>query len=391
MRGAVILVLLGGCLGEAQPGADAGAASDMPVQDLTGSADDGSQADAATSPPDLAQTGVPFVFVSGYSPQIARYRLDTTSGMLTSLGTTAVAGNPSFLAIDKARGRLYAADEAGSQVRGFSMNASGALTPLNSVSSGGSGPAHLSIHPSGNWVLVANYGDGKVTVIPVQSNGNLGAATDNRTAGANAHQIFSNPAGTVVYVPCKGDGHVAQYSFDATLGKLAPLTPPTMATAVGAGPRHMALHPTRSFAYLINELDNTMSALSVDGGGRLSIIHSPGTLPAGFMGNNTTAEVWVHPSGAYVYGSNRGDNSIVRFSIDQSTGRITLVDHVKTGGNTPRSFHIDPTARFVLAANQNSNLVTVLKMDGSGALTATGQQVTVTSPAFVETVYLPGP
>ncbi len=387
MRGIVMLgMLCAGCLPDGEQGiADLAMAPDAGETDMSTVGTDGAAQD-------LAPSGVPFVYVSGSGAQIARYRMNAATGALTSLGNTPAAGNPSFLAIDVVRRHLYAADETGSQVRAFSMDASGALTSLGAVSSGGSGPAHVSVHPSGAWVLVANYGDGKVAVLPVQSNGSLGAASDVRTAGANAHQIFANAAGTVVYVPCLGANYVAQYSFDATLGKLTPLAPATVAAAAGAGPRHLALYPGKSFAYLINELNSTMTAYAIDSGGRLTSIHTLSTLPSGFSGSNTGAEVWVHPSGSWVYGSNRGDDSIVRYTLDSSTGRMTLGGHDKSGGTTPRSFAIDPSGRFLLAANQGSNLTVVFAIDATtGALTATGNQVTTTGPTFVEVVLLAGP
>jgi 6-phosphogluconolactonase len=167
---------------------------------------------------------------------------------------------------------------------------------------------------------------------------------------------------------------------------------PSVATANGAGPRHLAFHPSGRFAYLINELNDTMTAMGWDSdAGRLSPLQTLTTLPGGFNGNNNTcAEVVVHPSGAYVYGSNRGHNSIVTFAIDQDAGTMTLVGHTATGGNTPRNFTVDPTGTVMLVANQGSSNVVAFAIDG-GALSSLGVVATPASPAYVGVVYLPGP
>jgi 6-phosphogluconolactonase len=347
---------------------------------------------SSTTPPKT--TGPLFAYGGGYSQNIAVFSVNASTGAFTAQAAAPVsAGNPSFLAVNPTSTNLYAANEQqAGRVSAFSINAkTGALTALNDVSSKGSGPAHVSVDATGKWVFVANYTDGAIAVLPVQANGSLGEATDTRNAGANAHQIVMDPSHTFVFVPCKGADYVAQYTFDKVAGKLSPNTTPTVASAQGAGPRHIAFHPTGKFAYVINELNSTMTSYSFDGTtGRLTTLESLSTLPAGFNGNNTGAEVWVHPSGKWVLGSNRGHNSLVVFGVDPATGKLSLKGHTPTGGNTPRHFGADPLGGLVYAANQDSGTITAFKLDAAtGALTAGAASTNATSPSFIGLVNLP--
>jgi 6-phosphogluconolactonase len=378
---ALVLLSLCGCAAESFPedfGIPDLTGYDAPVLDLT---------PVEAGPPDLSLRPINVVYVSGYSAQIARFLLDSSTGMLTAMGTTPVSGNPSFLAVDPVGRQLYAVDEASpGLVRAFSIDQrTGALTPLGAtVASGGNGPAHLSVDPLGRWLLVANYGDGTVTVIRLNPDGSLGAQSDNKLAGANAHQILADENDMHVFVPCKGADYTAQYLFDAFSGKLTPNGPATApASAPGAGPRHLALRP--GFAWLIEENSSTMTAYTRDNFGRLTFLQSLSTVPTGTSGN-AAAEVVL--SGNFLYGSNRGHDSIVQFSLD-ATGRMTQVGFTKTGGKTPRSFTIFD--RWLLVANQDSNEVRVMSLDPlSGVPTLTSVQVAVPTPAFVGVVSLSG-
>lgn len=323
---------------------------------------------------------------------ITAYSVNTTSGALTLLGATSGGTNPSFLAFDVPRGRLYAVNEGNpGQIAAFELRPDAGLALLNRVSSQGAGPAHVSVDPSGRWVMAANYTGGNVAVLPVRGgDGGLGPATDTQASGGQAHQILTDATGRFAYVPCKAANYVAQYRFDADAGTLTALAPATVATAAGAGPRHLALHPSGQWAFLINELDDTMTSLRVAADGRLTPVDTKSTLPAGFMGTNTGAEVQVHPNGRFVFGSNRGHNSIVTFSIDQQTGALTLVGHAPTGGNTPRHFDVDPGGTLLLVGNQGSGTVHALRINPStGVLTPLGQQAMVNGPAFVGMTVLP--
>jgi 6-phosphogluconolactonase len=336
-------------------------------------------------------------YASGYAPSISIFSVDPTTGGLGSKKTVAAFGtSPSFLAVNRTATNLYAVDEVSAgRVGTYSIDASnGALTHLNDVSSQGSGPAFVSVDATGKFVLVANYTDGTIAVLAVQAGGRLSATpADSRLAGANAHMIVTDPSNQFVFVPCLGSDYVAQYLFDAASGKLTPNAVPTVPTASGAGPRHIAFHPSGTYAYLINEKNSTMTAYSLAAAtGRLTEIETKSTLPSGFSGSNSGAEVWVHPSGKFVYGSNRGNDSIVVFAIDGATGKMTLVGHTRTGGATPRDFTLDPTGGFLYAANQNSNDIVPFAIDSTqGTLSSTASSVPVTSPSFIAVVRLPAP
>lgn len=356
-----------------------------------GAASDGATGDLAPGPPDLSPPPPLYAYVGGYAPQISRYRFDATTGALTTLGTTAASGNPSFLAFDPARRHLYAVDESNSKVQAFAIDAtSGNLTHLGlDQPSGGSGPAHLSVDPSGAWVLVANYGNGTVATLRIQGDGSLAAPSTPVAAGMMAHEIVTDATGRFAFVPCLGSNDVAQYRFDAATGALSPSTPATVAAASGAGPRHLAFHPGGGFAYIINETASTLAAYTYDGAGHLATLQSNvSTLPPGFSGSNTAAELQLYGNGRWLYASNRGDDSIALFTVG-SDGKLTATAWQKTGGKTPRHFSIDPTGRWILVADQDSNDVRVLRLGADGKLTAVGSPVTVTAPSFVAAVPLP--
>lgn len=390
-RGAWLSALLAiGCLGGGGAASDGGGAADGGARDLA--APGGGAGDLAPAPPDLSPPPTPYVYVSGYSPQIARFRLDPQTGALTALGTTPAAGDPSFLAVDPARRHLYAVDESGSQVQAFAIDpTSGALTHIGTDrGSGGTGPAHLAVDGSGAWLLVANYGDGRVAVLPIAGDGSLGAPGAPLTdCSQKAHEIVLDGANQHAYVPCLADDVIGQYAFSAADGNLSASTPATV--KAGTGPRHLALAPSGAFAYEIGEIDSTLGVYAVDAAGRLTELQRVSTLPAGFMGSSTGAEVQVHPSGTLVYGSNRildGDGDLVIFAAG-GDGKLTLVGHQATG-KTPRHFSLDPTGRWLLVADQGSDDVRVFSVDAaSGKLTAAGAPVSVPAPSFVGVVPLP--
>lgn len=329
-------------------------------------------------------------YVSG-GADIAWYDVDRGTGALTPTSSiVAFRTGASFLAM-RGTSSLYAVT-SGNRVGAYAVNeTTGALTFLNDVASGGTGPTHVSVDATGGSAFVANYGNGTISVFPIQSNGGLGAATQTLTAGANAHMIAADATNQSVFVPCLGANYVAQYRFEPATGMLTPNAVPTMATASGAGPRHIAFAPGGTHVYLINELDSTISALSLDAAtGRLTTIQTLSTRAAGATGTNTTAEVFVHPSGNFLYGSNRGDNNIAVFTINPTTGMLTPASHTSTQGMTPRNFAIDPTGSFLYAANQNSDSVVPFRIDPTtGALTPTATAITVPTPQFVGVFALP--
>jgi 6-phosphogluconolactonase len=405
--GATFFALLWGCSssgpstspdGGGKPGHDASAPRDS-GSPIESSVIDSSRPDHEASAPeagDASKPGILVAYASGYSPDIDWFSVDSTTGGLASVGDVASFGtSPSFLAVNPAATHLYAVDEnATGQVGAYSIDPkSGALTFQNAVSSGGNGPPFVSVDATGKFVLVANYGDGSVSVLPVLADGSLGAAVDTESVGAEAHMIVTDPTNHFVFVPCKGVDYVAQFVFNSMTGKLTPNAVPRVATATGAGPRHLAFHPNGRYAYLINETNSTLSLYGFDAtAGTLHEIQTVSTIPSTFTGTNTAAEVHVHPSGAWTFGSNRGDDSLVVFAIDASTGKMTLVGFTPSGGTMPRDFTLDPTGTFLYAANQGTGNVVPFRFDAtSGSLSPVATSLTVPAASFVGLVVLPGP
>jgi 6-phosphogluconolactonase len=361
---------------------DAPTTGDAPA----GGGDGGSE---ASSPAHLV------AYASGYGPDLHRFSFDPAVGALTPLSSTpAFGGSPSFLAANRAGTTLYAVDEnATGRVGAYAIDpATGALTFLGAVSSGGNGPPFVSVDATGRWVFVANYGDGTVSVLPVRAGGGLGAPVQTLTVGAQAHMIVADASNRFVFVPCKGADYVAQFLFDATSGKLTPNAASHVTTAAGAGPRHVAFHPNGRFVYLINETNSTMTAYALDGTqGTLSEIQTLSTLPSGYSGpTNTAAEVWVHPSGHWVLGSNRGQDSLAIFAIDPSGGTMTYDGYITSGGTTPRDFTFDPSGSHVYAADQGTGQVVPFDFDAtSGKLSPVGSPASVPSASFIGFVALP--
>ncbi|AMY08828.1 6-phosphogluconolactonase [Luteitalea pratensis] len=355
-----------------------------------------------------------FVYFGTYTGEksqgIYRARLDLAAGTVSEPELAATVTSPSFLALDPARRHLYAANEMGKfgdkptgAVSGFAIDrATGALTLLNQESSGGSGPAHVSVDRKGHTVLVANYGGGSVASLPIGPDGRLGPAASvivhegssvhpKRQTKPYAHSINMDTVNTFAYAADLGVDRIFIYRLDPTSSKLTPATPAYATMTPGSGPRHLSFHPSGKYAYVINELALTVTVFSRDAkSGALTEVQTISTLPAGQAADPafSTAEVVVHPSGKFLYGSNRGHDSLVVFAIDDKTGKLTLVQHVPTQGSTPRGFGIDPTGRYLLAGNQRSDSVVVFRIDAtSGRLTPTGQTLKVGSPVSV--VFVP--
>jgi 6-phosphogluconolactonase len=308
--------------------------------------------------------------VSGYGPLIRSYTL-TSEGALALRSESPAGKNPSFIARHPDGTHLYAVSEVGEgKVITFALSADdGQVAPVNAVSSGGKGPCFCSVVPNGKWLLAANYGSGHVALIPILADGTLGNPSDVQQPGVNAHMAITGPDGRFVYVPCKGSDYIAQFRLDAKAGKLIPLKPATVATAKGAGPRHLAFAADGTRAYGINELDNTMTQYAVAEDGTLSVVASVPTLPEGFNGKNTTAHIALTHNDSLCFGSNRGHDSLVRTSIADD-GTLTVVDHVgmDDGLKTPRHFAISPDGRFLVAAAQDGDVLLVYAIADDGAL-----------------------
>lgn len=338
----------------------------------------------------------------GASQGIYRLDLDGSTGQLGEPKLAAETVNPSFLAVRPDGKLLVAVGEGGynAGVSSFAIDAAtGDLQLVNRQSSGGAGPCHVNFSPSGRTVLVANYGGGTVASLPIDADGKLSPAAStiaHRGKGPNekrqdkphAHSINLDAAGRFAVAADLGCDKLFVYRLDDAAHTLTPHDPPAADLKPGAGPRHFAFHPTGKFAYSINELDSTVTVFQYDAGrGVLTPVQSVPTLPGDFRGSSTTAEVVVHPSGRFVYGSNRGHDSLAVFAADEATGRLTPTGHVATGGKTPRNFNVTPDGSWLIAANQGSNSLVVFRIDpATGMPKATGQAVSVGAPVCVRFV-----
>ncbi|MGH9883474.1 MAG: lactonase family protein, partial [Pyrinomonadaceae bacterium] len=314
--------------------------------------------------------------------------------------------NPSFLTIDGSRQYLYAVNEVGEfsgkpggAVSAFAIDSrTGNLTFLNQQTSSGADPCHLIVDRRRKFLLVANYTGGNLSVLSIQRDGSLGPATDlvqhegssikEQQKGPHAHCIILDASDRHALAADLGVDKVMIYRFDETTGKLKPNKQPWFSLKPGAGPRHLTLHPRGKYLYVINELDSTMSAFSYDGvNGTLRLLETVSTLPDVFSGRSYCADLHVSPSGKFLYGSNRGHDSIVVFAIDESTGRLKYLEHASTQGKWPRNFTIDPTGRFLLVANQHSDSVVTFRIDPeTGRLKATGHVAEIPTPVCLKFV-----
>lgn len=330
---------------------------------------------------------------------IYRSVLDLETGKLSDPVLVAEAQNPSFLEIHPNGNFLYAVSEASGagSVGAYAIDAdAGNLKLLNQQPSGGAGPCHVSIDHTGRNLLVANYGSGSAAVIPIESDGRLAEPTGlaqhegssvnpKRQSGPHAHSINVSPDNRFAFVPDLGIDKIMIYRLDVEKGTISANTPPCAQVKPGSGPRHFAFHPDRNYAYVINELDCTVTAFAYESAsGALTEIQTITTLPSGFDGANTCAEVRVHPGGKFLYGSNRGHDSIVVYRVDLAKGALTFVEHETGDIKTPRNFNIDPTGRFCLVANQDSDSVVVFRIDRqTGALEPTGHRIAVPKPVCI--------
>jgi len=350
----------------------------------------------------------------GNGQGIYLFEMNPATGALVQRAVFPSNANPSWLAFDPSRTHLYAANEtatspgsASGSVSAYAIDrTSGHLTLLNTVSSEGAGPAHLSVHPSGKWVLVANYAGGTVAVLPIQVGGKLGAATDvKRDHGPvgpvhassappgsfaisghdnpHAHMIQSDPAGRFVLASDLALDRIFIWKFDADHGTLA-ANDPAAALPPGDGPRHFTFHPNGRWLYALTEEASTLVTFDYDADhGRLTPRQTISTLPKGFTGTNFTSEVMVSADARFVYAANRLHDSIAWFSIDPA-GTLTLAGEAWTRGDYPRSFNIDPAGNFLYSCNQRGDAIAAFRVDRkTGSLTFTGEYTPVGTPAII--------
>ncbi len=342
----------------------------------------------------------------GTSAGIYICKLNLATGELTKF-SSAKSPDPAFLAIDRKRKFLYAANEIGEfngkksgAVSAFAINQkTGELTFLNQQATNSPGPCSVIIDKTGKCVLAANYSGGSVSVFPVKADGSLGEVSDlvqhqgssvnpNRQKEPHAHTIIIDNSNRFAFCADLGLDKVMIYKLDAKQGKLTPNTQAFAAVKPGAGPRHFKIHPNNKFAYVINELDSTVTAFAYDKTqGTLKEMQTVPTLPADFSGTSYCADIHVHPSGKFLYGSNRGHDSIVVYTLDATTGKLTLAQHQSTQGKVPRNFAVDPTGQLLLVANQNTNNVVIFRIDPqTGQLAPTGHTLELPLPVCLQLI-----
>jgi len=345
----------------------------------------------------------------GNGQGIYLFEMNTTTGALAQRAVFLNPSNPSWLAFDPSRTHVYSANEtADGSASAYAVDrANGHLTLMNTVSSEGAGPAHLSVHPSGKFVLVANYAGGTVAVLPILADGKLGKATDVKhdqgpvgpvhAASAppgsfaisghdrvHAHMIQSDPSGRYVLSADLALDRILVWKFDAVRGTLAPNNPAFVALPPGDGPRHFVFHPNGRWLYSLQEEASTLVTFDYDAaGGRLKVRQTISSLPKGFAGTNFTSEIMISPDARFVYAANRLHDSIAWFTIG-AAGALTFAGEEWTRGDYPRSFSIDPTGNFLYSCNQRADAIATFRVNrATGALSFTGQYTAVGTPSII--------
>ncbi len=328
------------------------------------------------------------------------YKFNTNTGSFSAVSVAKGIKNPSFLTVSPNEKFIYSVGETDGDgsVSAFGFDKkSGILTKLNTQSSGGANPCHVSIDKTGKWVLVGNYTGGSLSILPVEADGSLGHATQtiqHEGKGTNAarqekshvHSVNIAPNNVDVFVPDLGIDKVVTYSLDTKNGKLLEGKPAFTKVADGSGPRHFTIHPNGKFAYVIQELSSTITAFNYTKGS-LSAFQTISTLPKDSKENNACADIHISPNGKFLYGTNRFYDAIVTYSIDQKTGKLTYIENVPVLGEIPRNFMITSNGKFVLVANQKTDNITIFKRDAkTGKLTPTGKQIEVPVPVCLKMV-----
>jgi 6-phosphogluconolactonase len=354
-----------------------------------------------------------FVYVGTYTQEgseskgIYAYRFDSATARLVPIGLAAESTNPSFLAVHPNHRFLYAVNEVNNYqgeksgaVSAFAIDrATGNLTLLNQVATRGGDPCYISFDKTGKYVLVANYAGGSIAVFPVLEDGRLGAASafiqhsghgtnPQRQEAPHAHSIDLSPDNRFALVDDLGLDETLVYGFDSAKGSLTTSADAATKAEPGAGPRHLAFSPTGKFAYVINEMASAVSAFRYDPAtGGLRKLQTISALPEDVSGRSEAAEIQVHPSGKFLYASNRGHDSIVVFAIDRNIGTLTPIEYVSTRGESPRYFEIDPTGSLLFAANEKSDNIVAFHINPqTGRLTRTGNVLEVSQPVCIKFV-----
>jgi len=328
------------------------------------------------------------------------FRMNSSNGGLTLLQIAEIP-NPSYLALDPPLGHLYSVNEmTAGAVSAYVINqANGMLTPLNTlVPTNGQDTTHLSVQPSGQYLFAASYTSGNFQVFRILPDGSIGAMTENfqsvgngtgpnpaRQEGPHAHQIITDLDGNHVFGVDLGADKVNLWNLDQGAGTLNPNTVPFAGIASGSGPRHMAFHPDRQHAYVLSELASSVTVFDYDPV-RAAFIwqQTISTLPPDFTGTNTTAEIRIHPSGRFLYNTNRGHNSVTMFEIEPDTGELEVIGWESTRGEWPRGMNIDPSGTFLYAANQNTDNIAVFRIQLANGRLKFSTLVNTPTPVDVE-------
>ena len=333
------------------------------------------------------------------------FQLNLQDGSLKKLNAVDGLSNPSFLKIHPNGKYLYTVNEVSTfdgkksgGVTAFALDVNGGkLNKINQQPSGDTGPCHLTVDATGKYVLVAHYGGGSTSVLPIKKDGSVGAVVSqikhkgssvhSRQKAPHAHAVHVGPNNKFAFAPALGIDKVLVFSFDENTGAIAETKFDGAKLEPGSGPRHFDFHPDGKFAYVINEIKQTVTAFRYNAKrGRLRTLQTLSTVPHPVDGNST-AEVLVHPTGQFLYGSNRGHNSIAMFRINKKNGKLTALGHESTRGSTPRNFGIDPTGQFLLAANQQSDNVAVFRINQeTGKLKFTGNEIKLSKPVCVRMI-----
>lgn len=351
-----------------------------------------------------SQEGDYYMLVGTYtnkgSEGVYVYKFNTQTGDFSAVvDNTNGLKNPTFLAVAPNQKFVYTVGETqGGSVNAYAFNnKTGKLIKINTQSAGGDGPCHISVDKTGKWVLVGNYGGGSLSILPIEKDGSLGAPTQtikhegksvnaSRQEKPHVHSVNIAPNNTDVFVPDLGIDKIVTYKLDAKTGQLSAGTPAATKTADGAGPRHFTIHPNGKWAYVIQELNATVTAYNYAKGG-LTEIQTISTLPADYKGNNSCADIHISADGKFLYGSNRFYDHLVVYSIDQKTGKLTYITNQPVEGKTPRNFMIDPSGKWVLVANQDSDNIVLFKRDAQkGTLTPTGKELKVSMPVCLKMI-----
>jgi 6-phosphogluconolactonase len=334
----------------------------------------------------------------GHGEGLSVYRLNRESGTWALVQVLKDLADPSFLTIDRQGRCLYSAHGDGTQATAYQIDpATGRLSVLNRQSTGGSNGVHLAIDVTNRFLAVANYATGSLAILPINPDGSLAPISDLATltgtpgphrteqASSHPHHCPFDRSGRFIVVPDKGLDKVFVYRLDTTRGRLVAAAPADVAARAGSAPRHVDFHPSQPYAYVINELGSTITTYHFDPGtGALEPVQIVPTLPSSYTGNNTAAEIVMAPSGRFLYGSNRGHDSIAVFAIDTASGLLTSVGWQSTEGRTPRFFALDPPGAMLYAANQNSDTVVIFRVNQTtGQLTPADQVVKVASPTTI--------